>query len=73
MNNKTEQDLFVEIIENNLKNNINLLTSDNSKIEKETEYELLGGLCYYIGIGIWDFPKNEKIYTYTLNTTFCRF
>ena len=67
MNNKTEQELFVEIIENNLKNNINLLTSDNSKIEKETEYELLGGLCYYIGIGIWDFPKNEKTNTVTFN------
>ena len=50
--NKTEQELFVEIIENNLKNNIHLLTSDNtSKINSETEYELLGGLCYYIGIG----------------------
>lgn len=60
--NKTEQELFVEIIENNLKNNIHLLTSDNTlKINSETEYELLGGLCYYIGIGIWDFPKNEKI------------
>ena len=67
MNNKTEQELFVEIIENNLKNNINLLTSDNSKIEKETEYELLGGLCYYIGIGIWDFPKNEKTNTVSFN------
>ena len=65
--NKTEQELFVEIIENNLKNNIHLLTDNNSKLEKETEYELLGGLCYYIGIGIWDFPKNEKTNTVLFN------
>lgn len=65
--NKTEQELFVEIIENNLKNNIHLLTDDDSKLEKETEYELLGGLCYYIGIGIWDFPKNEKTNTVSFN------
>lgn len=66
--NKTEQELFVEIIENNLKNNIHLLTSDNtSKINSETEYELLGGLCYYIGIGIWDFPKNEKFHPISFN------
>lgn len=65
--NKTEQELFVEIIENNLKNNIHLLTDDNSKLEKETEYELLGGLCYYIGIGIWDFPKNEKFHPISFN------
>lgn len=54
---KTEQELFIETIENNLKNNFHLLL-DDKKIDKTTEYELLGSLCYYIGIGIWDFPKN---------------
>jgi len=54
---KTEQELFIETIENNLKNNFHLLL-DDKKIDKTAEYELLGSLCYYIGIGIWDFPKN---------------
>ena len=57
--NKTEQELFIETIENNLKNNFQLLL-DDKKLDKTTEYELLGSLCYYIGIGIWDFPKNSS-------------
>lgn len=63
---KTEQELFIETIENNLKNNFHLLL-DDKKIDKTTEYELLGSLCYYIGIGIWDFPKNVNSNTKETN------